>query len=257
MSGVCYAPPAMAGYPTLGPTEQTALLQGILERVRRSGPRPGVIVLDLDGTVHDNRPRSTVILQELAEVWRESFPDAAERARQAKSESLAYLFQDTLAKLGVHEPELVSQAVSFWKDRFFRDQYLAHDLEVPGAAAFARAAHEAGAIILYLTGRDMPNMSAGSWSSLRTLGFPIGVVGTELVCKPHFDLPDEHFKRDIAPTIARLGEVVAAFDNEPGNCNVFLRAHPTCTSVLLDTQHVPGAPALDDGVVCLADFTMG
>jgi hypothetical protein len=197
-----------------------------------------------------------VILQELAEAWRESFPEAAERARTATPDGLAYLFQDTLAKLGVHEPALVAQAVTFWKERFFHDRYLAHDEEVAGAAAFARAAHDEGATILYLTGRDMPNMSAGSWSSLRTLGFPIGVVGTELVCKPHFDVPDEHFKREVAPTIARLGEVIAAFDNEPGNCNIFLRAHPTCTSVLLDTQHVPGAPALDEGVICLTDFRM-
>jgi hypothetical protein len=244
----------MAGYPTLGPKDQTALLRSILDRIRRAGPQPAVVVFDLDGTLHDNRPRSTVILKELADAWEERFPEAAARARQATPERLEYLLQDTLGALGIHDGDLHQHAVTFWKERFFRDHYLQHDQEVPGAAAFARAAHEAGAILVYLTGRDMPNMSAGSWSSLRTLGFPIGVVGTELVCKPSFDIPDETFKRGVAPTMARLGEVIAAFDNEPANCNLFLRAHPSCTSVLLDTQHVPGAPALEPGVVCLESF---
>ena len=249
----------MAGYPTLDATNQTGLLRGIVERIAqmaRKGPRTPIVVFDLDGTVHDNRPRSAAILQELADDWATRFPDAADKARRATPTALAYLFQDTLQRLGVEDPELVGHAVSFWKERFFRDPYLRHDLEVPGAAAFARAAHEAGATVVYLTGRDMPNMSAGSWDSLRSLGFPIGVVGTELVCKPHFDIPDETYKREVAPTFGRLGEVVAAFDNEPANCNVFLRAHPSCTSVLIDTQHIPGAPPLDAGIVCLENFAM-
>ena len=97
-------------------------------------------------------------------------------------------------------------------------------------------------------------MSLGSFQSLRDLGFPIGVVGTELVCKPDAAIPDETFKREVAPKLRRIGRVVAAFDNEPGNCNVFIELAPDAEVVFVDTQHLPGAPRLHPGVHVVADF---
>jgi len=102
-----------------------------------------------------------------------------------------------------------------------------------------------------------PLMSLGSFQSLRDLGFPIGVVGTELVCKPDAKIPDEAFKREEGPKIARIGKVVAAFDNEPGNCNAFIEMSPDADVVFVDTQHLPGAPALAPRVHIVPDLTMG
>jgi hypothetical protein len=99
-------------------------------------------------------------------------------------------------------------------------------------------------------------MGLGSFRSLRDLGFPIGVPGTELVLKPDANMPDEAFKRLEAPKLARVGRVVAAFDNEPANCNTILAVNPGSDGVLLDTQHLPGAPPLDPGVRVVADFVM-
>ena len=115
---------------------------------------------------------------------------------------------------------------------------------------------DAGAIIVYFTGRDLPFMSLGSFQSLRDLGFPIGVVGTELVCKPDAKTPDEAFKREEGPKIARVGRVVAAFDNEPGNCNAFLEMNPDADVVFVDTQHLPGAPPLAERVHVVPDLLM-
>ena len=44
----------------------------------------------------------------------------------------------------------------------------------------------------------------------------------------------------------RIGEVIAVFDNESANCNLFLEAHPECTAVYLDTQCAPDPPPLDE-----------
>jgi hypothetical protein len=97
-------------------------------------------------------------------------------------------------------------------------------------------------------------MSLGTLASLRDLGFPIGVVGTSLVTKPDFDIPDHHFKRDIAPSLLRVGPVLAVFDNEPINCNVLLETHPEAISVLVDTQHAPDPPDLHPGVAVIDSF---
>lgn len=248
-------------YKRLPQAEQNAVLARVVERCRyvpgvTAGPPP-VVVFDLDGTLMDNRPRTVRILQELAHELRSEAHSAAEVLAATRSEELAYLLGDSLKKLGLEHPELLTRAEAFWKQRFFSDDYLKHDIAIEGAVTFARACYDAGAVIVYFTGRDLPFMGLGSFQSLRDLGFPIGIVGTELVCKPDAKIPDEQFKRAEGPKIARVGRIVAAFDNEPGNCNAFLEMAPESEVVFVDTQHLPGAPPLHSKVHVLGDFCMG
>jgi hypothetical protein len=242
-------------YKRISSQEQKALLARIIARSR---PKPGqpvpVVVFDLDGTIMDNRPRTAVILQELAAELRRESHSAAEMLEAARAETLAYLLTESLQKLGVEHPELVERASNYWKQRFFSDDYLKHDIAVPGSVELAKACYDAGATIVYFTGRDLPLMALGSFQSLRDLGFPIGVVGTELVCKPDAKIPDEAFKREEGPKIARIGKVIAAFDNEPGNCNAFLEMNPDSEVVFVDTQHLPGAPPLAPKVHVVPDL---
>lgn len=238
----------------LPPAGRARLLRTLVDRIGAGTARTPVAVFDLDGTLMDNRPRVVKILHELGEEWRASHPEAAEFVARATPEGIVYGFIENLIQLGVKDAILHEAGLAFWKARFFFDHHVRHDVEVPGAADYVRACYEAGAIIVYLTGRDLPNMALGSFASLRDLGFPIGVVGTELVTKPTFEMPDSVFKRDISPKLRRLGEVVAAFDNEPANSNLFLDAHPECTSVFLDTQHAPNPPPLDPRVQVIDTF---
>lgn len=250
-------------YVRLGAEQQAKLLRSILERCKTDGSaaRPA-LVFDLDGTLLENRPRTLAILREFAadlktrsEISAEAAA-AADRLLAAKADELLYLVGHSLEALGIRAQHLIAEASDFWKSRFFIDDYLQHDVEVRGAATFTRACYESGANIIYFTGRDVPNMSLGSFKSLRDLGFPIGVPGTSLVCKPYFDMPDEEYKREVGPELARMGKIVAVFDNEPINCNNLLKMYDGVESVFLDTQHLPGAPPLDPRVHVLADFAM-
>ncbi|MBX3217369.1 MAG: HAD family hydrolase [Labilithrix sp.] len=246
-----------SAYRRITSAEQHALFTRVVQRSKPVTGRPvPVVVFDLDGTIMDNRPRTEVILRELAAELRREAHSAAEILAAARAEELAYLLTDSLQRLGVEHPELVSRAETYWKTRFFSDDYLKHDVAVPGSVELARACYDAGATIVYFTGRDLPFMSLGSFQSLRDLGFPIGVVGTELVCKPDAKIPDEAFKREEGPKIRRIGEVIAAFDNEPGNCNAFLEMCPTADVVFVDTQHLPGAPPLAEDVRIVPDLAM-
>ena len=220
-----------------------------------AGP-PSVVVFDLDGTLMDNRPRVVAILHELAVEWRHAHPRAAELCAAASSEGIVYGFVENLRRLGVEEPRLHEEGLAFWKARFFRDHHVKHDVEVLGARDYVRACYEAGAIVVYLTGRALANMALGSFASLRDLGFPIGLVGTARVTKPPFATPAAEFKRAVAPALSRLGRVVGVFDNEPENTNLFVDAHPDCTAVFLDTQHAPNPPALHPQVKVIETFEM-
>ena len=231
-------------------------LEEIVGRCAASATARGVVVFDLDGTLMDNRPRVAAILQELAHHWSETHSEAAAACRSLDIDTMSYGIVDNLRALGIDDDALIEEGAAFWAERFFTDEYLRHDVEVPGAAAFARRCHEAGANLVYLTGRDLPNMALGSFASLRDLGFPIGVIGTELVTKQDFGTPDDAFKRGVADQLARLGDVAAVFDNEPVNCNLLLAAHPRTRSVLLDTLHAPKPPELHPDVVVIDTFQM-
>jgi hypothetical protein len=245
----------MSAYAVLAADRQRDLLEGIVLRCRdRKAGLPPVIVFDLDGTLFDNRPRTVAILHELAEQWAAREPEAAACLRAATPGKMAYLLTESLANIGVTRTELVAQAETFWRDRFFVDSHLKFDVALAGAVSFARDCYDAGAVVVYFTGRDLPLMGAGTFASLRDSGFPIGVVGTELVLKPDALMPDEAFKRLVGPDLGRLGEVVAVFDNEPANCNVLLAHFPGAESCLLDTQHLPGAPPPAALVHVISDF---
>jgi len=245
-----------AVFPRLGPADQRVLLDGIVARCKHDpGPTPApVVVFDLDGTLMDNRPRTCAILRDLAARWCAAHPQMAAKIANVTPETMDYLLVDTLARHGVTRTDLVADAEEYWRARFFGDADLAHDVEVPGAVAFAPDCYAAGATLVYMTGRDLPLMGIGTFRSLRDLGFPIGVPGTELVLKPDAAMPDEAFKRMTGPTLSRVGRVVAIFDNEPANCNVLLEQNPEAASVFVDTQHLPGAPALLAQVKVVVDF---
>jgi len=231
------------------------LLESLIARsAERVHGRAPLVVFDLDGTLLDNRPRVVAILHELAEHWRETHPEASAAVRQAKDEDIHYGLVENLKHLGVHDPELQQLGQRFWFERFFVDEYLRHDVALAGAVSFAQRCYEAGANLMYLTGRDTPKMALGTFASLRDRGFPIGTVGTSLVTKPAFDIPDDRFKREAGPLLDRVGPVLAVFDNEPGNCNALLECHPSCASVLLDTHHAPNPPDLLPGVAVIDTF---
>jgi len=246
-------------FPRLAVQRQHELLQRIVERCKHDpatalGKAPPLVAFDLDGTLFDNRPRSLAILKELAEEWSARHPEASAKLARMRADEMAYLMSDSLARIGLTETERVEEATAFWKERFFADEHIRHDIPLPGAVDFAKACYEAGAVLIYLTGRDLPLMGIGSFRSLRDHGFPIGLPGTELVLKPDAAMPDEAFKRLEMPKLARIGTMIASFDNEPVNCNTALAQSPSCDSVLVDTQHLPGAPPLDPRVHVIADF---
>ena len=254
-SRTSFSPPPLPVYRRISEQVAEGLFRRIVERCSaRSKIGPPVLVLDLDGTLMDNRPRSIAILRDLGELWRGKHPEASAALLAASVEKLAYLLTDSLRRLKIVDPTLVAEATEYWRSRFFSDDDLRHDLALTGGVSFVRTCHARGATVVYLTGRDLPMMGLGTFASLRTLGYPLGVAGVEIILKPDFNMADEAFKRMVCPTLARVGEVVASFDNEPANCNLFKEAFPEADIVFVDTQHVPGAPPLRDDIPVIVDF---
>lgn len=234
--------------------ETARVLDDSLARCRHvveSGRTP-VVVFDLDGTLFDNGPRTWQILVDFAEQHGDAqLRRALDRLPRT---GLPYLLRDTLQTLAVVDPALVERATEFWRARFFTDEYQRYDEPVAGAVHYAKECFAAGATVVYLSGRDAPGMLVGVAQALRQHGFPVGIPHTAIVLKHDFDTPDLAFKKDALRFIDSLGTVVASFDNEPGNCNLFVERWPEAVVGLVDTHHAPDPPALDPRVATIPDF---
>lgn len=246
----------MSGRARLNAKQQADELSRVLYRIRACRQRAPRVLFDLDGTLIDNRPRTCAIFKRLSERWQSAYPELAQGLAAASPERLVFGSRENLARVGVDDPERVLEALQFWQDHFFRDELLCHDVPAPGALEFARQTYAAGATLVYFTGRDLTNMAVGTLQSLRDSGFPIGVPGVELVLKPDASTHDFAYKKQMMSEVERGGEVVAGFDNEPANCNLFKRSFPRADVYLLDTGHLPGAPELDPEVRVLGSFLM-
>lgn len=211
-----------------------------------------VVVFDVDSTLLSTAPRHLAILKAFA----------AERDHLALQE-----LADTLTpadfgwtvdapvrrRLALPE-ELYTELERYWFEGFFSSRFLHLDVPVPGALAFIEQVRRAGAWVYFLTARSAPEMAAGTLARLQQLGFPLVTGRSTLHLKPAHDIPDKVFKTMALDDIARVGQVVATFENEPANANLFQARFPEAVHVLLDTVCSPDAPALHPAVRRVADF---
>ena len=215
--------------------ESATILRTILARISAESQAP-VAGFDLDGCLFDTRPRQVHIFRELAgqRGWNGLYAVSAEHFRD-------WSLANTLNNAGLsaewiteHEPAVRE----FWAKRFFHSDYMTLDHAMPGAPEFVRDCQKAGAMIVYLTGRDHA-MRPGTEHALRRFGFPYDTENARLITKPRFDMDDTEFKESALETIATLGKVITYFDNEPANVNLFAQRHPEASVVFVETDHSP------------------
>lgn len=233
------------------------LLQEVLGEVRTAYNRQErpMVIFDIDGTLFDNRPRVVAILQEYAaqELARVR-PEDAGKFDHLALDQVAYRLTDTLSNIAVTDPAVVNNANVFWSQRFFNDEYLKHDVPTPGSVNYVRTLYSNGARIVYLTGRDAPRQLLGTVKALRDRGFPIGIQGTELIMKPTLQTQDAVFKQQVTNYLRHYGKIIAAFDNEPANVNVYRRVFPEAKVILHAAPHSPNAPPTLKGIQPLSSF---
>ncbi|MDQ7821271.1 MAG: HAD hydrolase-like protein [Candidatus Eremiobacteraeota bacterium] len=236
---------------------QNDRLNEVVERIRAKTESnvSTLAIFDLDGTLLDNRPRTIFILREISEKFEERLPQLVEAFdRFYELSAIEYSIEETLKKFNIRDENEITFIKSEWEKRFFTDEYQKFDIPLPGAKSYVNRIYDAGATVIYLTGRDVGRMLVGTTDSLRLFGFPVGVVGTMTIVKKEFAEKDEVFKKDVVTYLKRLGKVEAVFENEPVNSNILRREFPEASSFLVLTQHRPDAPQLEQGIHAIRDF---
>lgn len=224
------------------PLTNAEVLRQVEKETRETNLKPTVL-LDLDSTLYEVGPRTYQILKEwVASVESSAFAKVREVVAQLKHEHVGYSMIDTFGALGLSHTDAtiadaVKSAYQFWGKRFFTNEYLAHDQVYEGAAEFARKLHDAGAELIYLTGRDEPGMGKGTRDRLRQDGFPWEKERTHLLLKKNFHLDDLEHKAGAAEYVKQTGHLVASFENEPPNLVALSDIFPQSMHVFMDTVY--------------------
>jgi hypothetical protein len=238
------------------PCMNTHPLVQVLRRIdeAQAGQRLPVVVFDLDSTLFATAGRNKKILTDFADENRDREGLAALISTIEHSD-LGWDIRAPLRARGVSDNELLSALFNYWKERFFTDEYVVHDFPNAGAVDYVRTVHEAGALVYYLTGRHVNGMSLGTVQSLTNHRFPYWRGRAILHLKPTFTMDDALYKQEAISDInSHGGEVIATFDNEPANCNIFQKNFPGALNFFVDTEHSPEPEPLDPALLHIPDF---
>ena len=228
-------------------------LRTVLERAKAVGGE-GLLVFDLDSTVFDNRPRQARIVREYGKVHGLSALEACQPRHWHSGWDLRAAMIATGLASGLADQHYL-EAKKFWAARFFTSEYCVDDIEVPGAPAFLDAVLEAGAQVVYVTGRH-EEMRAGSVQCMEKCRMPVPGVRVTLVMKPTLRESDDVYKVQAHARLARMGTVVAAFDNEPTHANDYAREFAEATVVHLATDHSGRPVELLPRIISVPDFNL-
>jgi len=228
-----------------------ALLQEVVDRCRTP---QAVVVFDLDSTLLDNKPRQALIM---AEYGREHGVPALAGSRREHWTG-GWDFRHAMRNAGLPADAIEAHVEPYralWRERFFTSEYCRFDDVVAGAVPFVRAVREAGARVLYVTGRH-EGMRAGTVECFTRVGLPIpDGDAVQLWMKPDVEEDDDHFKARVHAELPRAGVVQAVFDNEPTHVNDYHKSLPQARVIHLATDHSLREVFVAPGIPSIADFS--
>lgn len=219
------------------------MLEQILVKIRNlsSQGKQSLAVFDLDSTLFDVSPRLERILLDFAAspLNQKRFPEQVALLRNIKTLRTDWGIVGALQRAGLdgHHQDFQEAVGSYWQKSFFSNHYLQFDAPYEGAVEFVQAVEQAGAQIVYLTGRDVERMGGSSGEVLAQWGFPLH-AGAELVLKPHRSMDDAQFKTDwfIEAEKKNFAEIFF-FENEPVNLRHLARHCPKVQMIFFESTH--------------------
>lgn len=200
------------------PTENHPLIH-LSEQVSdavKTGERVAVI-FDLDSTLFCVSPRTQAILRDLSAQpeFQRDHSETAQALQTVAVRPTDWGIRTVLEREKVKgHPSVWVKIRDFWREHFFANHYLHHDLVYPGAIEYVQHLQGLGAEILYLTGRGQTSMREGTLKMLSQQGFPL-VSPDHLIMKPSDVETDEAFKALVLRDLVHQYKPIWFFENEP------------------------------------------
>lgn len=211
------------------------------------------VLFDLDSTLFDNSPRVHKIIQDFVEEHKDIYPEHVEKMSLIKRQDIVWGIKENLKKVNIHDEEINNKVIRYWFERFFSNEYII-DLPLNGSQQFVKDLERVGVRIIYLTGR-FESMREGTERNIVEHGFPLEPNGINLVLKPDPKMPDDTFKHQTMESMKRFGDMIAGFENEPINSNIFQEHYPDSEIFFLETNHSINPPNISDKIHTIKDFS--
>ncbi len=198
-----------------------------------------LVVLDIDSTLVLTHKRNEAILRQFA---KDSSHSDRHLFKQTECNAFEYGYYQALQRLQVDRKSPVAEELArYWRQHFFSNNYLHHDLLHDGALDFVEYLQRKWIPHVYLTGRPHPSMWEGTLSTLNQFGFVVDE--NKLFLKPQPQDIDEVFKSEkmaeLKKAFAQECSQIVFIDNEPRVLNQIDRDHPDIHLVFVDTCHSP------------------
>lgn len=213
-------------------------------------------LFDLDATLFDNSPRVHKIINDFIKSFSDKYPEEIEKMKKIKRKDIVWGMKNILSDFGIDikNEAFMSDVIKFWYLRFFSNSYII-DTPLKGSIDFIKKLEQTGTQIVYLTGR-FESMREGTSRNIREYGFPLDKNGTNLVLKPHNKIEDHVFKHTAMEDMRKFGNLIAGFDNEPINVNIFKQHFETSHIFFLETNHSPNPPNLIKNIHTIRNFVI-
>lgn len=210
------------------------------------------LLFDLDSTLFDNSPRVHKIIQDFINANKTLASNELEKVKKIKRQDIVWGMKQILSNFEVKDDDFILSMIKFWYDRFFSNSYII-DTPLKGADTFVKEVEKTGVKIVYLTGR-FESMREGTSRNLREYGFPLDKDGGNLILKPDPNMSDHDFKDLAMKEMKKFGYMIAGFDNEPINTNIFKTSFPEANVFFVETNHSPNPPNILENIHTIKDF---
>lgn len=218
-------------------SDSKRIFHAILEK-KDSGP---LAIFDLDSTLYNVSFRTQKIIEEFSvdsEILRR-FPHETTQLRSVQVMAKDWGLREPLARAGLNaSKEFFRELRRFWEEHFFSSRFLHVDIPYPGAVEYVRGLEQNGVQVIYLTGRDEPNMRVGTLKSLEKWGFPLKNPNTQLIMKSFKgSMEDETYKSVHIMELKKRFTHVWFFENEPVIIQQVIKSSPEVQVVWIDSTH--------------------
>lgn len=213
-------------------------------------------LFDLDATLFDNSPRVHKIIQDFIYAFSKEYPEETNKMKEIKRQDIVWGLKNILANFNISNKneKFFSDIINFWYERFFSNSFII-DTPLKGAQDFLSELEKTGTKIVYLTGR-FESMREGTSRNIKEYKFPLDKDGKNLVLKPSDKISDHDFKDMAMEEIKKFGYLVAGFDNEPINVNIFKNSFSYSNIFFLETNHSPNPPNILDNIHTIKNFVI-
>ncbi len=193
-----------------------------------------IAIFDIDSTIMDTCYRNYKILEEAAFYFDFLSPFMS----LIEPCDIGWSILDAVSLHTDLTDTMQMLVLDFWRERFFSNAWVKHDRPYPGVKKVLDWFVEHDYSLVYLTGRDAPQMKEGTIYSFEANLLPT-TTNTYFFFKPDFLSADLEYKKIALEAIGEIGDVVLAVENEPANANLMKHMFPQSIVALINTVTSP------------------